>query len=84
MGGLIVLIMLVLLAVTHVQFYITRDLAYLEEKDAFEALRMEFEQYYRSHGNSWEDVESASFESAAPLSKSCCPPRSRPYISKEV
>ncbi|WP_342575827.1 HAMP domain-containing sensor histidine kinase [Paenibacillus sp. FSL M8-0142] len=67
MGGLIVLIMLVLLAVTHVQFYITRDLAYLEEKEAFEALRKEFEQYYRSHGDSWEDVGTASFESAAPF-----------------
>lgn len=67
MGVLIVFIMLVLLAVTHVQFYITRDLAYLEEKEAFESLRKEFEQYYGSHGSSWEDVRSTRFESAIPF-----------------
>ncbi|MEC0201088.1 HAMP domain-containing sensor histidine kinase [Paenibacillus lautus] len=67
MGVLIVFIMLVLLAVTHVQFYITRDLAYLEEKEAFESLRKQFEQYYRSNGNSWENIRSARFESAAPF-----------------
>lgn len=67
MGVLIVFIMLVLLAVTHVQFYITRDLAYLEEKETFESLRKEFEQYYGSNGDSWEDVRSARFESTAPF-----------------
>ncbi|WP_433940001.1 sensor histidine kinase [Paenibacillus lautus] len=65
MGVLIVFIMLVLLAVTHVQFYISRDLAYLEEKEAFESLRNEFEHYYGSHGDSWEDVRGARFESTS-------------------
>lgn len=67
MAVLIVFIMLVLLAVTHVQFYITRDLAYLEEKKSFESLRKEFEHYYRSNGDSWGNVRSARFESIAPF-----------------
>ncbi|MFD0619628.1 sensor histidine kinase [Paenibacillus sp. GCM10027629] len=62
MSVLIVFIMLFLLAVIHVQFYISRDFAYLEKKDTFESLRKEFEHYYRNHGDSWENVGSARFE----------------------
>ncbi|WP_199614329.1 sensor histidine kinase [Paenibacillus alkalitolerans] len=61
MSIMIVFIMLFLLGVTHVQFYIDRDLAYLEEKAAFESLREEFEQYYTSNGHSWDNVHAAEF-----------------------
>ncbi|WP_019536241.1 sensor histidine kinase [Paenibacillus ginsengihumi] len=62
MSVLIVFILLFLLGVTHVQFYIFRDFAYLEDKAAFESLREEFEQYYRTNGDSWDHVQSARFE----------------------
>jgi len=65
MGVLIVFILLFLLAVTHVQFYISRDVAYLQNKAPFESLKKEFEQFYRDHGDSWGNVRSAKFESAA-------------------
>lgn len=65
MGILIVFIMLFLLAVTHVQFFISRDLAYFEDKSDFESLRKEFEQFYESHGDTWRDVRNATFDSAA-------------------
>ncbi len=64
MSILIVFIMLSLLAVTHVQFYINRDFAYLEEKALFDSLRDEFEQYYVNHGESWDGigVQARAFE----------------------
>jgi len=62
MSVLIVFVMLFLLGVTHIQFYISRDLAYFEEKNTFELLRKEFEHYYSSHGESWDEVENARFE----------------------
>jgi len=62
MSVLIVFVMLFLLGVTHIQFYISRDLAYFEEKNTFESLRKEFEHYYSNRGDSWDDVESARFE----------------------
>jgi len=65
MAVLIVFILLFLLGVTHVQFYISRDVAYLQDKEPFEALRTEFEQFYITQGDSWENVGSARFESAA-------------------
>lgn len=64
MSILIVFILLFLLAVTHVQFYISRDFAYLEDKKPFESLKQEFEQFYQNHGNSWDQVSSAIFESS--------------------
>ncbi|MBD2870953.1 sensor histidine kinase [Paenibacillus arenilitoris] len=64
MSVLIVFIMLFLLAATHVQFYISRDLSYLEDKGVFEALREEFEHYYADNGHSWADVSAAKFEHA--------------------
>lgn len=57
MSILIVFIMLCLLAVTHIQFYIDRDLVYLEERALFDSLREEFEQYYVNHGESWDGIE---------------------------
>lgn len=54
-------VMLFLLGVTHVQFYIFRDFAYLENKEPFEALKKEFEEYYRDNGNSWGNVGEAGF-----------------------
>ncbi|WP_245954735.1 sensor histidine kinase [Paenibacillus flagellatus] len=69
MSVLILFILLVLLAVTHVQFYISRDFAYLENKGPFESLKKEFEQYYRDHGDSWEHVGSARFEHADSFSE---------------
>jgi len=65
MAVLIVFILLFLLGVTHVQFYISRDVAYLQDKEPFEALRTEFEQFYITQGDSWENVGRARFESAA-------------------
>ncbi|OZB94998.1 cell wall metabolism sensor histidine kinase WalK [Paenibacillus sp. XY044] len=65
MGVLIVFILLFLLGVTHVQFYISRDVAYLQDKEPFASLKNEFEQFYGHHGDSWENVGSARFESAA-------------------
>jgi two-component system sensor histidine kinase BaeS len=65
MSVLLVFIMLFLVGVTHVQFYISRDFAYFEDKDSFESLRKEFEQYYSSHGDSWNYVRNASFESTS-------------------
>ncbi|UUZ83687.1 HAMP domain-containing protein [Paenibacillus sp. P26] len=62
MSILIVFIMLFLLAVIHVQFYISRDFAYLEDKDTFESLRKEFEQFYKRNGNTWENVGGFRFE----------------------
>lgn len=62
MSVLILFIMLFLLGVTHVQFYISRDFAYLEDKEPFESLKKEFEQYYKNHGGSWENIENARFE----------------------
>ncbi|GED60789.1 HAMP domain-containing sensor histidine kinase [Brevibacillus formosus] len=64
MSILIVFIMLSLLAVTHIQFYIDRDLVYLEEKALFDSLRDEFEQYYVNHGESWDGigVQAGAFE----------------------
>lgn len=64
MSVLLVFVMLFLLGVTHVQFYIFRDFAYLENKEHFEALKKEFEEYYRNHGDSWEGVGSAGFENS--------------------
>lgn len=64
MSILILFILLFLLAVTHIQFYISRDLAYLEDKAPFESLKQEFEQFYSSHGDSWEHVGSARFEAS--------------------
>ncbi|MEF3305027.1 sensor histidine kinase [Paenibacillus sp. GYB003] len=63
MTVLLVFILLFPLAVTHIQFYISRDYAYRENKAAFEALREEFGRYYTEHGDTWERVENASFES---------------------
>ncbi|MCM3146248.1 HAMP domain-containing sensor histidine kinase [Brevibacillus sp. MER 51] len=57
MSILIVFIILCLLAVTHIQFYIDRDLVYLEERALFDSLREEFEQYYVNHGESWGGIE---------------------------
>lgn len=54
MSILIVFIMLCLLAVTHIQFYIDRDLVYLEERALFGEA---FEQYYVNHGESWDGIE---------------------------
>jgi len=65
MSVLIVLLMLFLLAVTHVQFYISRDYVYLENKETFESLRKEFEQFYQNHGDSWENVGNTRFENAS-------------------
>jgi two-component system sensor histidine kinase BaeS len=62
MSVLLVFILLFLVGVTHVQFYISRDFAYFEEKDTFESLRQEYEQFYRSHGGSWENVGNTTFE----------------------
>ncbi|TQK74035.1 two-component system sensor histidine kinase BaeS [Brevibacillus sp. AG162] len=64
MSILIVFIMLSLLAITHIQFYIDRDLVYLEEKALFDSLRDEFEQYYVNHGESWDGigVQAGAFE----------------------
>lgn len=64
MSILIVFIMLSLLAVTHIQFYIDRDLVYLQEKVLFDSLRDEFEQYYVNHGESWDGigVQAGAFE----------------------
>ncbi|WP_339158029.1 HAMP domain-containing sensor histidine kinase [Paenibacillus sp. FSL W8-0186] len=59
MSVLIVFVMLFLLGVTHIQFYISRDLAYFEEKNTFESLRKEFEHYYSNHGDSWDNIASA-------------------------
>ncbi|EMT50012.1 MULTISPECIES: sensor histidine kinase [Brevibacillus] len=67
MSVMIVLLLLFLLGVTHAQFYISRDFAYLEDKAAFESLKKEFEQFYRDHGNSWEHVGDARFEYSAPF-----------------
>ncbi|MED1873442.1 HAMP domain-containing sensor histidine kinase [Brevibacillus sp. FSL K6-6036] len=67
MSVMIVLLLLFLLVVTHAQFYISRDFAYLEDKAAFESLKKEFEQFYRDHGNSWEHVGDARFEYSAPF-----------------
>lgn len=61
MSVMIVLLLLFQLGVTHIQFYISRDFAYLEEKDTFESLRKEFEQFYREHGDSWENVSDTRF-----------------------
>ncbi|MCM3001064.1 HAMP domain-containing histidine kinase [Paenibacillus cellulositrophicus] len=65
MGVLIVFILLFLLGVTHVQFYISRDIVYLQDKKPFDSLKSEFEQFYIHHGDSWDNVGSARFESAA-------------------
>ncbi|MBW5445329.1 HAMP domain-containing protein [Cohnella sp. CFH 77786] len=62
MSVLLVFILLFLLAVTHIQFYISRDYAYREDKAVFEALRQEFERYYAEHGGSWEQVGAAEFK----------------------
>lgn len=62
MASLIVFILLCLLAVTHIQFYIVRDFAYLKDKEIFESLQSEFERYYAEHGGSWEGVNNGSFE----------------------
>ncbi|MBE5393617.1 HAMP domain-containing histidine kinase [Brevibacillus borstelensis] len=67
MSVMIVMLLLFLLVVTHAQFYISRDFAYLEDKAAFESLKKEFEQFYRDHGNSWEHVGDARFEYSAPF-----------------
>ncbi|MEC0211047.1 HAMP domain-containing sensor histidine kinase [Paenibacillus ehimensis] len=61
MSILIAFILLCLFFVTHVQFYIVRDLAYAEQKAAFEALREEFEQYYTDHKASWRGVQNYPF-----------------------
>ncbi|AFC28996.1 sensory transduction histidine kinase [Paenibacillus mucilaginosus 3016] len=62
MSVLIVFILLCLLAVTHVQFYIVRDFAYVNEKSRFTALQEEFEQYYAAHNESWAGVSAGEFE----------------------
>lgn len=64
MSVLLVFVMLFLLGVTHVQFYIFRDFAYLENKEPFEALKKEFEEYYKGHGESWGNVGSTRFENS--------------------
>lgn len=62
MSILIVFILLCLLAVTHIQFFIVRDLAYYNDKDAFKLIQEEFEQYYADHNDSWEGVHDEQFE----------------------
>jgi two-component system, OmpR family, sensor histidine kinase BaeS len=69
MSILIVIVMLFLLGVTHVQFYISRDFAYMEDKSTFESLREEFERYYGNHRGSWRDVEHARLESTGAFSE---------------
>ncbi|MEJ8548558.1 sensor histidine kinase [Brevibacillus borstelensis] len=69
MSVMIVLLLLFLLGVTHAQFYISRDFAYLEDKAAFESLKKEFEQFYRDHGDSWEHVGDARFEYSTPFAE---------------
>lgn len=56
MSILIVFILLCLFFVTHIQFYIVRDLAYWDEKATFALLRDDFEKYYAEHGDSWAGV----------------------------
>ncbi|WP_246120276.1 sensor histidine kinase [Cohnella terricola] len=62
MSILIVFILFSLLAVTHIQFFIVRDLAYYKDKVAFKLLQEEFEQYYADHNDSWEGVHDEQFE----------------------
>ncbi|MCJ8012230.1 hypothetical protein MUG84_10850 [Paenibacillus sp. KQZ6P-2] len=62
MSILIVFILFSLLAVTHIQFFIVRDLAYYKDKAAFKLLQEEFEQYYADHNDSWEGVHDEQFE----------------------
>ncbi|MFE5322250.1 sensor histidine kinase [Paenibacillus sp. NPDC056579] len=57
MSILIVFIVMCLFFVTHVQFYIVRDLAYWDEKEVFTGLSQQFEEYYAAHGDSWEGLD---------------------------
>ena len=62
MSILIVFILFSLLAVTHIQFFIVRDLAYYKDKAAFNLLQQEFEQYYADHNDSWEGIYDKKFD----------------------
>ncbi|MBB6674489.1 sensor histidine kinase [Cohnella nanjingensis] len=64
---LITFILFCLLAVTHIQFYIVRDYAYLENKAVFKSLQDEFQQYYAHHDESWEGIQNSSFEHSPPF-----------------
>lgn len=61
MSVLIGFILLCLFVVTHVQFYIVRDLAYWDEMETFTALRSDFENYYRENGGSWDGIGDKKF-----------------------
>ncbi|WP_217561708.1 HAMP domain-containing sensor histidine kinase [Paenibacillus sp. GbtcB18] len=65
MGILIAFILFSLFAVTHIQFYIIRDLEYMREKPAFTALKENFQRQYAAGGNSWAGVRAEEMDDSS-------------------